>query len=534
MSNFSAAATDGRDGARRGVVAALTVVALAGGLLITREVLWSDGEGDPSGGATTTFTAVAAATTAPATAAVTSTSSTSTTSTTTTVAALVDPASFGQPYGTTVNGLLTFRGNPTRSWYGTGPLPRTQPAVLWQYPGSRMCGESSEYGEVRNWCGTGWTGQPAVFERDGRTWVVFGAYDYKVHFVDAATGLDIIPPFVTGDLAKGNVTVDPDGYPLVYAGSRDNYLRVIAIDGAEPRELYRIAGRTPDRLHNDDWDGAPLVIGDHLLAGGENSWFVGYRLNRGYAPDGTVTVNPQEVFRVPGFDDELRAALGSQDPRRVSIEASVAVSGDTAWLNNSGGLLQGWDISSLRTGTGQVTRTFRYWTGDDSDASVVVDDEGYLYVGVEVDRANARAEEVGQMLKIDPRHPEAPVVWAVHTNFRVDDGVWTTPVVGAEVVFWTSKPGTIYAIDRASGAVLSTTRVPGPVLSSPVLVDGVLLQGDATGVLHAFDVADPRAAPVELWQLDIGANIESTPAVWNGRIYVGTRGGYFVCVGSVT
>ena len=138
------------------------------------------------------------------------------------------------------------------------------------------------------------------------------------------------------------------------------------------------------------------------------------------------------------------------------------------------------------------------------------------------------------MLKIDPRRPEAPVVWAVHTNFRVDDGVWTTPVVGSEVVFWTSKPGTIYAIDRASGAVLSTTRVPGPVLSSPVLVDGVLLQGDATGVLHAFDVADPRAAPVELWQLDIGANIESTPAVWNGRIYVGTRAGYFVCVGSVT
>ena len=138
------------------------------------------------------------------------------------------------------------------------------------------------------------------------------------------------------------------------------------------------------------------------------------------------------------------------------------------------------------------------------------------------------------MLKIDPRRPEAPVVWAVHTNFRVDDGVWTTPVVGREVVFWTSKPGTIYAIDGASGAVLSTPRVPGPVLSSPVLVDGVLLQGDATGVLHAFDVADPRAAPVELWQLDIGANIESTPAVWNGRIYVGTRAGYFVCVGSVT
>lgn len=484
----------------------------------------SEGDAQPTATATTVPLTIASTSTS-------STSSTSTTSTTTTVPALVDPASFGQPYGTVVPGLLTFRGNPTRSYYGTGPMPRTVPQVLWTYPGKKMCGDSSEYGEVRTWCGTGWTGQPAVFERDGRTWVVFGAYDYNVHFVDGATGQDIIPPFPTGDIAKGNVTVDPDGYPLVYAGSRDNKLRILAFDGAAPRELFAINGRTGDRVWNDDWDAAPLIIGDHLIEGGENSWFVGYRLNRGYAPDGTVTVNPQEVFRVQGWDDQLLHDLGGQDPRRVSLEASVAVSGDTAWLNSSGGLLQGWDISSLRTGVGQVTRIFRFWTGDDSDSTVVVDDEGYLYVGVEVDRATARAEEVGQMLKIDPRNPDNPVVWSVHTNFRVDDGVWTAPIIDGDVVFWTSKPGTVYAIDRATGTVLWTTGVNGPALSSPVLVDGVLLQGDAAGVLHAFDVTDPHVPPVELWQLDIGGNIESTPAVWNGRIYVGTRAGYFVCVG---
>ena len=100
---------------------------------------------------------------------------------------LVDPLSFGRPYSTEVPGVLTFRGNPTRSYYGTGPMPRSTPQVLWQYPGAGnpMCGQSSEYGNVRTWCGTGWTGQPAVFEREGRTWVVFGAYDWKVHFVDA-------------------------------------------------------------------------------------------------------------------------------------------------------------------------------------------------------------------------------------------------------------------------------------------------------------------------------------------------------------
>ena len=33
------------------------------------------------------------------------------------------------------------------------------------------------------------------------------------------------PDLVTGDLAKGSATSDPDGYPLYYAGSRDNLFR---------------------------------------------------------------------------------------------------------------------------------------------------------------------------------------------------------------------------------------------------------------------------------------------------------------------
>ena len=101
-----------------------------------------------------------------------------------------------------------------------------------------MCAESSVGSETKTWCGTGWTGQPSVFERDGRTWVVFGAYDRGIHFVDGDTGEDILPPFPTGDIIKGSVTVDPDGFPLVYSGSRDNELHVIAIDRPEPTELW--------------------------------------------------------------------------------------------------------------------------------------------------------------------------------------------------------------------------------------------------------------------------------------------------------
>jgi len=37
--------------------------------------------------------------------------------------------------------------------------------------------------------------------------------------------------------------------------------------------------------------------------------------------------------------------------------------------------------------------------------------------------------------------------------------------------------------------------------------------------------------PPLLWQVELGGCIESTPAVWDGRIYVGTRAGRFFALG---
>jgi outer membrane protein assembly factor BamB len=68
--------------------------------------------------------------------------------------------------------------------------------------------------------------------------------------------------------------------------------------------------------------------------------------------------------------------------------------------------------------------------------------------------------------------------------------------------------------------------LPSPLWQSPVVVDDVLVQGDCAGVLHGYDVSDTTVEPPELWQVELGGCIESTPAVWDGRIYVGTRAGF--------
>ncbi|HEX6419435.1 MAG TPA: PQQ-binding-like beta-propeller repeat protein [Acidimicrobiales bacterium] len=423
-------------------------------------------------------------------------------------------------------GLLTFRGSPTRSYHGEGPVP-TNPEVLWQYPaGGPMCSESAVGNEVKTWCGTGWTGQPSVFERDGRTWVVFGAYDRKVHFVDYDTGEDILPPFETGDIIKGSVTVDPDGLPLVYSGSRDNELHVIAIDRPVPTELWSLpADAVSPTMWNNDWDASPLVIDDYLYEGGENSQFHVVKLNRTTGDDGLVQVAPELVFNAPGWDDELTAALAVRQ-NDVSIENSVAYADGVVYFANSGGLVQGWDVSGIADGA-TPTRVFRYWAGDDIDASIVVDGDGFLYVAVENERGNARAAEVGQLLKLDPRKPDDPLVWSL----KDPRGFWATPALYEDIVIAPSDGGTVYALDRETGEVRWTFDLAPPTWQSPVVVDGVLVQGDCDGTLRAYDLSDTSTAPPELWSVQLEGCIESTPALWQGRIFVGTRAGSFYAIG---
>ena len=434
------------------------------------------------------------------------------------------------PINTSFPGLTTFRGNATRSYYGEGPVP-TRPKIIWRYPSSGgLCSSSSDLFGSRVWCGTGWTGQPNVIQHeDGTVEVRIGAYDSHYHFIDGLTGEQLRPDLVTGDLAKGSATSDPEGYPLYYAGSRDNLFRVVALDRKRPVVLWSMNANTsvPNPVWNDDWDGAALVIGDYLLEGGENSWFYVVKLNRGYDAKGKVTVDPQIVMRVPGYDQELLNAIGDTD---VSIENSVAFYDGVVYFSNSGGLVQGWDISDILKGGTHYQRVFRFWDGDDTDASIVIDDQGYLYVGRKMQANTSRTEsfardhQIGSLMKLDPSRARHPVVWSVQLGgFAPDGGVLGTPALYDGVVYATYTEGGVAAVDAQSGKLLWTESLPRPTWSSAVPIDGKLIVGDGAGYLNCFDISGRR--PELLWRIQLGGIVESTPAVWRGWIYVGTRAG---------
>lgn len=439
------------------------------------------------------------------------------------------PPRAGEPIGGVVEGITTFRGNPTRTYHGEGPVP-LDPVIGWRTPAEPMCSVSFVGLESDRWCGTGWTGQPNVIVTEDGVEVREGAYDGAYHFLDGLTGLPVRPSLPTRDLAKGSATSDPDGFPLYYAGSRDGRFRIVALDRPDgaPEVVWSIHGVTSVErpLRNDDWDGAALVVDDVLFVGGENGWLYVVRLHRGYDDIGLVTVDPEIVATVPGFDDELLRALGDTE---VSIEGSVALHAGILYFANSGGLVQGWDVSDVLAGGSTIDRVFRFWTGDDTDATIAIDDAGALYVASQYQRANERSDEIGQLMKLDPSRPPEPLVWSIdarEVGFEGAGGSWSSPAIYADLVIFTTAAGRVLAVDRQTGDVRWEREVGAPAIGSPVVVDGVLIQGDCRGDLWAWDVSMPDDAPVLLWKLHFNDCIESTPAVWRGWIYLGTRQGY--------
>jgi outer membrane protein assembly factor BamB len=264
-----------------------------------------------------------------------------------------------------------------------------------------------------------------------------------------------------------------------------------------------------------------------MYEGGENGWFFAIRLNRGYDSDGKVVVEPEKLVQMPGYNDELLGVSG----RNVSIESSVVVFDQRVYFSNSGGRIVGVDVSNV--GDGEVPIVFDYYAGGDIDATMVADEEGMLYVSIEHEPSQmgseeaARNREVGQLVKLDPYTDGDPRVWGVDlTSGASDAGSWSTPAVYQGVVYLNTHQGSVIAVDAADGQLVWQDETGFHSWSSPAVIDGTLVVATCLGDIRAYSLDDPRQ-PVQKWSLNLGgACLESTPVVWKGSIYLGSRDGY--------
>ena len=349
----------------------------------------------------------------------------------------------------------------------------------------------------------------------------------------ATPASDILPPFPTGDIIKGSVTVDPDGFPLVYSGSPR---QLLPRDRHRPARARSSCGRSPPTRcrptkWNNDWDGSALVIDDYLFEGGENSQFHIVKLNRGYGADGKVHGRPRSWCSTPrAGTTSCSRAIGDQ--RRLDRELGRHLRQHRLLrqLRRAGAGL-GHQRPRRRRPT--PTRVFRFWTGDDTDASIVIDEEGFLYVGVEYERGNAAAEEVGQLMKLDPPQARQPARVVGRRPDTDPAGIWATPALydghghrrrptAATCSASTGRPAPSAGSSSLPGpdvAVAGRRRRradPGRLRRRPARLRRVRHHG------RAARAVDGRAR--RLHRVD-------ARRCGTGRIYVGTRAGRFFAVG---
>lgn len=480
-----------------------------------------------------------------------------------------NPISFGDDKEYTgLAGITTFGGNNYRNTftYGTQYITEKRLTRVWELPTGSLTSEQNG-----TWTGTGWTGMPLIIQwapevrahlgvyeqfktKDGFTEVIYPAMDGYIYFMELSTGSATRDPLYLGVVTKGTATLDPRGYPLLYTGqgipgTQDgtfgSWVRVISL--IENRVLWDFGGSDPYAYRAwQAYDCSPLIDAetDTLIVAGENGILYSLKLNTSYdSAAGTVSVSPGNLekyrYNLNGYGD-------SDSRKWWGVEGSISAFKNYLFFADNGGTLQCVDVNTLET----VYISDVY---DDSDTSCVIEEapeDGtvYLYLGSEVDRQSGISGGEGVSIHRKVNAITGETVWAKEWPASVGDvssngGTMTTPHVGrgsikdivifnqtlvpVEVDGQSLYGGRIVAYDKATGQELWRYEQAAGYWSSPVVLydeeeNAYLIQCDGNGMMRMHD---PSTGSV-ICELDLGSRVESTPAVFNNMLVVGTRGQY--------
>jgi outer membrane protein assembly factor BamB len=131
------------------------------------------------------------------------------------------------------------------------------------------------------------------------------------------------------------------------------------------------------------------------------------------------------------------------------------------------------------------------------------------------------------------------VAWA----FKTGGPILGSPVVADGVVYVASLDKHLYAVDQETGKEKWSFTSRMPIASSPAVADGLLYFVSGAGSLAALDIADGKpkwVLPTEYERKFEARNLHgyppaaqtipdawdvftSSPAVANGKVYIGTR-----------
>ena len=482
--------------------------------------------------------------------------------------------------------LATFLGTGSRRFYGLGPAPQRLD-VIWK---TRIGGgwtEGKFQGDPKMyWSGTGWTGQPALVEDGGRLWLLIGGYDHKIHRIDAETG-KIVWASDVGDVIKSSPSVVANPHPtsgddryLVLAGSRrglgypmgdPRIASYRAVTFGSGKEVWRLpVPRTQNYTQDVDASGFLLDGMDYI--GIEPGWF--YALDpfhtQPWSAGGQTHAKPVVVHSklLIATGDVTPARTHKPDGANLALEASPSLLGDTVFVSSGAGHVYGMRASDLAV-------VYDYRTRSDMDGTPVTTRSGKLLVAIEKEYIPGH----GGVMMLDPtRKGRRSPVWYFPTGDR-QVAEWKGGVIGSAAVndeygggdrypplaAFIGIDGWLHVVSQdtlAAGTVTGPdghTRFRTPVevwkgwlnaaVSTPIFSQDSLIAAGYDDKVHLYHIDYAPAAQGAAgalrspdghwWTVHFGERatftggsaFESTPVLWDGRVYIGCRDGYFYCLG---
>ncbi|QCC52716.1 outer membrane protein assembly factor BamB family protein [Halapricum salinum] len=282
----------------------------------------------------------------------------------------------------------------------------------------------------------------------------------------------------------------------VFAGLDDNVYAIATDDGSE-----RWQARWQQTITS-----APSVRGDFVYVGAENNI---YGLNRADGDTEWVVSTSGRVTAAPAVTSEM-VITGSQDgwiyaldrqngserwSRKTdlfdSVSAGAAVADGTVYVGDERGF-----VYAFAATDGSKQWRYRCQGAIENAVSVV---DGTVYA----------SDATGRVYALDAS--DGSEQWV----FDSESAGTSSVAVTDEAVYVGSEDGFLYALDVYDGSESWSYQTAGAV-HAPAVANGVVYAGSEDGSVYALE-ADGGD---EQWTFDTGGPVESSPAAYDGTVYV--------------
>lgn len=455
---------------------------------------------------------------------------------------------------TTYPVIQTFLGNWQRNYYGVNAPEKLD--IIWKHHlGTGETVISRRLG-TKIWSGAGWTGQPLLVSENDTLFLLQGAYDHHLKKINAEDG-KLVWQYLFDDVIKGTGTIwvnknpdKPENSLVILQGSRlgvGNFLdsRYIpsyrAISYFTGKELWRFDQKWTES-YSRDVDGSALILNDTVYIGFENSLFTVFN------PDHRNAALINGMFQPQIYEEHKLYSLNDvyNHKNNIVTESSPAIMGNRIYVASGAGHVWGYNLISRKL-------DWDFFIGSDMDGSAVVTNDSCIMVSVEKQYIKGK----GGVFKLNPLStPDKSVVWFFPVENNDFNG-WEGGVIGSvgindsyiqpdktHLSAFVGIDGYLYVVDHRSidesmkvlGPDSLTYYFPpkliykekvGPSISTPIFVENKLIVAGYWGISlyeynenNQFILLDKKPG-----------SFESTPIVYNYKIYIASRDGYLYCFG---